>query len=71
MWLMAALSYAGVILNVHKRREAFALWMFTNAFWTVEDFRHGLPAQAALFLLYFITSIWGWFRWGRHEPHKN
>ena len=70
-WVVALLSFAGVVLNIHKRRVAFLLWMGTNAFWAITDFQHGLPGQAALFVLYFITSVWGWVKWGNHEQNKN
>ena len=64
-WLMAALSLAGVVLNIHGYRVCFVLWAITNATWAVADYRHGLPQQAALQAVYFLLSIYGIVRWSR------
>lgn len=62
-WLLAALSLLGVLLNIRKRRECFALWLVTNGCWAVLDWQHGLPAQAALQACYFVLAGWGWWHW--------
>jgi len=64
-WLLTGLSIIGVILNIHKRREGFLVWMVTNTSWMIIDFAHGLPAQGALFGVYLVLSIVGWFKWGK------
>ena len=62
-WFLTCLSILGVMLNVRKDRLGFAVWMFTNISWTAIDFRHGLYAQAFLFLVYFFLALWGWLAW--------
>ena len=63
MWFLAALSVIGVVLNIKKDRRGFVFWIATNGCWAVIDFRHGLYAQAVLFVIYFILALWGWIRW--------
>lgn len=62
-WILACVSIAGVILNIHKKRSGFLLWMITNSAWAIVDFIHGLYAQAFLFVVYFFLALWGWVKW--------
>ena len=62
-WVLSVLSLAGVVLNIRKRRESFAIWTATNAAWAVIDLHAGLPAQAALMASYCGLSIWGLVAW--------
>ncbi len=66
-WVLAVLSLAGVILNVRKDKRCFYLWGVANVGWVLINLRAGIPAQAALFLIYFGLSVWGFFDWRRHE----
>ena len=61
--LTAAASLVAVWLNIRKNRACFAIWAATNAVWAYADFRHGLPAQAALQLCYFALSLHGLSSW--------
>ena len=62
-WILTALSLWGVILNIHKRRAGFAVWIGTNAAWGVIDWRAGLYAQSVLFAVYFVLAMWGYWNW--------
>lgn len=62
-WIIAAISMVGVVLNIHQDRRSFYLWTVTNSSWMVVDFYKGLHAQAAMFLVYLVLSIWGIFKW--------
>lgn len=62
-WALAVASIVGVVLNIHKRRVCFVVWLCTNVTWAVVDFAHGLPAQAALFAVYAALAAWGWWAW--------
>ncbi len=62
-WLLAAGSLVGVVLNIRRRRACFAVWMVTNASWSVVDARAGLGAQAALMAIYAALALWGFFAW--------
>jgi nicotinamide riboside transporter PnuC len=68
-WLLTVLSVVGVVLNIRQNRACFVIWTFTNADWAWIDFRKGIYAQAALFSLYLVLSVWGIYRW-RHNKMK-
>ncbi len=70
-WVLAALSIAGVVLNIGKHRHCFLLWLVTSASWCVLDFQHGLPGQGIVQACYFCLSAWGWWRWKRDESHTD
>ena len=46
------------------------IWAATNATWTVVDYLHGIHAQAALQLVYFALSIYGFVEWNRRHPEE-
>lgn len=66
-WVTSVASLVGVVLNIHGRRAAFAIWLCTNAIWAAADLHHGLPQQAALQTVYCGLSVYGLWRW-RHPP---
>jgi nicotinamide riboside transporter PnuC len=64
-WALTILSIAGVTLNIKKHRASYIIWICTNFCWAIVDFSSGLPAQGALFTVYFFLSIWGLIEWTR------
>lgn len=70
MWGLTLLSLAGVILNVHKRKEGFIVWAFTNLAWCVYDFKIEAYAQSVLFFVYFLLALWGLWKWWRDDKKK-
>jgi len=70
MWLVTALSLAGVVLNIYKQPVCFALWCVTNAAWIAYDIAIGAHAQAAMFAVYLATSVWGLVKWTREKTRK-
>ena len=62
-WILTAGSLAGVILNIHHRKECFYIWSATNFSWAVIDFTHGIYAQSALFAVYFVLALYGIRKW--------
>jgi nicotinamide riboside transporter PnuC len=62
-WFLTVLAIIGVILNIQKRRVCFFIWAFTNASWAIVDFIMGIPAQGALFTVYFVLALWGIWAW--------
>ncbi len=69
-WVITALSIVGVILNIYKNRWGFFFWMITNAAWAVIDFNKGIPEQTVFFIVYFLTSLWGWVYWSKQGKQK-
>jgi len=62
-WALAALSIVGVILNIRHKKICFIVWMASNGSWAIIDYRAGLYAQSALFVVYFALAVWGWWAW--------
>lgn len=60
-------SVIGVVMNNMKRRECFVIWIATNTVWMVYDWRIGARAQAAMFALYLVLSVWGLAMWSRKD----
>ncbi len=62
-WVITALSITGVILNIQKSPLGFVIWIITNTSWMIIDWRKRIYAQAALFFVYLILSIYGLISW--------
>lgn len=62
-WTMTLVSLVGVVLNIHRHQACFILWLVTNLSWVVIDLSYGIPAQAALQLVYAALSLWGLWKW--------
>jgi len=65
--IVTCLSIAGVVLNIKKKRVCFWVWAFTNGTWAIVDFYRGIPAQGALFTVYFGLAIWGLLEWKKGD----
>lgn len=66
-WIVSALALTGTILNSNRNKSGFYLWLCTNMFWTVVDFRAGLYAQSALFGAYTLLAVKGLITWTKKE----
>ncbi|MDX9788943.1 MAG: nicotinamide mononucleotide transporter [Desulfobacterales bacterium] len=62
-WVVTALSIIGAILNARCKVSGFYFWTIANLSWVVIDFNRGPHAQAALFLFYFATCLYGIYSW--------
>lgn len=63
MWVITVLSLCGVVLNIHKHKECFYIWAFTNGVWCVYDWNIGAKEQSVLFAVYFVLALWGIIKW--------
>lgn len=70
LWVLTAVSLLGVVLNIKKKRSCFVLWIITNGLWAAVDFYSGLQAQGALFTIYLILAIYGWFAWEKNDEEN-
>ena len=66
-WLISGLALAGTILNIYKRRCCFFIWLVTNSYFCLLDFRAGLYSQAFLFAVYAVLAVWGLVQWARER----
>lgn len=66
-WLLTVASLVGVVLNIRKDWRGYGIWLITNAGWGIYDAFLGAYAQATLFGIYFLLSVWGIYEWKRAE----
>lgn len=66
-WLLVATSLIGSYLITKRRVEGFYFWSVSNIGWVAVDLRAGVPAQAALFVMYLGMSIYGAWEWKRKQ----
>jgi nicotinamide riboside transporter PnuC len=64
--ILTIASLIGVVLNIKRRRECFYIWAVTNLSWTIVDYHKGVPAQAFMFFVYFLLSVWGIWEWRKN-----
>lgn len=64
-WLLASLGIVGAVLNLLKLRVCFVVWIASNVGLIYLNASQGRMDQAALFGAFTVTSVLGWFNWGR------
>ena len=64
-WALTILSMIGIMFNIKHDKRCFAIWCFTNIAWAIIDFRAGVYAQSALFVVYFCLAVWGLVSWSK------
>ena len=69
-WLLTGLSLAGTWFNIQKRLAGWLIWSVANAGWVAAFASRKLWAEATLFSIYLILSIYGYFKWRRQEKHR-
>lgn len=62
-YIVTIASVIGTVANVYKKQWCFIIWLFTNSFWCVFDFMHGLYGQALLFAVYVLLAVLGLVKW--------
>ncbi len=66
-WLLTALSLWGVWLNIKKDKKCFYIWIIANFGWITVNIKANLYAQAALFAIYTVLSIYGIYEWSKPD----
>ena len=70
-WVLTCTSVTAVVLNIKKRRVSFLIFLAANAGWIAVNLLKGIPAQAALFVIYSGLSLWGFIEWGKNPPDRS
>lgn len=63
-WLLACAGVLGATMNAGQIRESFLVWIVANIGWIIVNVRRREWPEAALFSVYLVTAIAGWFGWG-------
>jgi hypothetical protein len=70
MWAVTFASIVGTIANIYGKRWGFGVWLATNLSWAAYDIWIAAWAQAALFVVYSGTAVWGLIKWKEGRPRK-
>lgn len=62
-WLLAFIAITGLVLNIQKKPSGFVFYTVSNVGWIYVNLKHEIYAQAFLFFVFTILSIYGWFNW--------
>jgi nicotinamide riboside transporter PnuC len=63
--IATAIAIAGVVLNNHRMRACFVVWMFSNAITLGIHLSAGLYGLAGRDLAFLALAVHGWVKWGR------
>lgn len=66
-----ALSFVGLWALARKYLEQWAVWIVVDAFCTVLYAYKGIPFKAALYGLYVVIAVMGYFKWRRMMAANN
>ncbi|HIJ80053.1 MAG: nicotinamide mononucleotide transporter family protein [Desulfobulbaceae bacterium] len=67
-WILTGLSIVGTLYNLQKRAAGWVIWSISNVGWIVMFSRKGMMAEAFLFSVYLVLSVYGIFKWWRPRP---
>lgn len=71
-YAIAVIALFGVILNIRKRWEGFAVWLISNGYWCWHNVTIGEYAQGATFAIFWLLSVYGLYEWRKahRKPGK-
>lgn len=62
-YIITILAIIGVIFNICKSPVGFYIWTVTNAYWTIYNYKKREYAQAILFAVFIVVSVYGAYVW--------
>lgn len=68
--IVTLVSLTGTILNSQRNKWSQLLWVFSNLYWVVYDFKVGAYEQGLLFLAYFFLAVRGLIVWNKKEKQE-
>ncbi|MBU0729829.1 MAG: nicotinamide mononucleotide transporter family protein [Proteobacteria bacterium] len=63
-WILTALSLLGTWYNIQKKVAGWYIWSVSNVGWVICFTMKGMAAEATLFAIYLVLSIYGIIKWG-------
>jgi len=60
-----ALAVLGVVLNNHRLRACFIVWLVSNAITAGLHSYAGLWSLAVRDVIFFALAVHGWVKWGK------
>lgn len=71
MWLVTIASVVGTVANAQQRIWCFPVWLVANVMWAAYNVHHGAYAQAALWVVYSVLAVYGWWSWARARRRED
>jgi len=68
--LANVLAVWGVLLNNHRRRRCFVVWMFSNSLTAAIHLYAGLWSLLVRDVLFLALAVHGYIAWRRPQPRK-
>ncbi|HIJ91300.1 MAG TPA: hypothetical protein HPP95_10665 [Deltaproteobacteria bacterium] len=68
-WILTGLSILGTIYNLQKRVAGWVIWSIANLGWIAAFSHKGMMAEAFLFSVYLVLSVYGIFKWWPNRSH--
>jgi len=62
-WFITVITLAGVFLNARGKWQGFCCWLVSNTYWCWHNIQVGEYAQASLFGVFWMMSLYGIWRW--------
>jgi nicotinamide riboside transporter PnuC len=62
-WILTGLSILGTLYNLQKKAAGWVIWSIANIGWIISFAMKGMLAEATLFSVYLVLSIYGIFKW--------
>ena len=69
-WILTGLSILGTVYNLQKRVAGWVIWTISNIGWIVSFSLKGMMAEAFLFSVYLVLSVYGIFKWWPRQPQE-
>lgn len=66
-WTATVIAVAGVVLNNHRRRACFAVWMVSNLMSASLHVNAGMTALATRDAIFFVLAIHGMICWSKKK----
>jgi nicotinamide riboside transporter PnuC len=62
-WGITLVSVLGAVLNAKKSIVGFYIWVPANIAWVIYNTYNHQYAQAVLFVVYTVITVWGIIQW--------
>jgi nicotinamide riboside transporter PnuC len=69
-YILSAVSIIGAFLNARKNRWGFVVWICGNFGWIVVDVIYEMYAQILVWIIFSITSIYGFRKWSGDDKKE-
>jgi len=70
-WTATALTLVGVVRNIKKQRDGFAIWLVANAIWAYVQSHAQVWGMVVCQLVFCLTCFWGGWAWKPRVKDEN